>query len=397
MRAVACIASSEVRSKRVEEEEESSCNLIECGQVFAVAKALIDGIKTSLVVDVSSQLIRLMNNIEARHEDYDCRKTDLNRSSVSLKYKRVSIKKRESSVLLVNKPQGSLASHLDWMPTICIDENVYTVDEKIMACGQECSAKTYTMMGDDTVEGHGMVSYLEIYQERIRDLLVPFKVDPQAVRAEWQSCLDSGASRCGSVKSDRNWLESSDDTASYLSFGAGTLKSWKDKRAPSVCFDNPSTKEYLKLREHPVSGPYVKGLSWKDGYTWEDMEQIRLEGAARRTLGATPTNKCSDRGHTLFTMRIVKAWFMTPVSQRNCTNEYRESLISNFNVTVDYTHLKICQFRFSDRNSEFLTKLVEISNKFVVVQVSRYKEQRGRSPHVSFANLVDLAATIVIQ
>lgn len=27
-----------------------------------------------------------------------------------------------------------------------------------MACGQECSAKTYTMMGDDTVEGHGMVS-----------------------------------------------------------------------------------------------------------------------------------------------------------------------------------------------------------------------------------------------
>ncbi|OAE33123.1 hypothetical protein AXG93_4509s1040 [Marchantia polymorpha subsp. ruderalis] len=175
------------------------------------------------------------------------------------------------------------------MPTICIDENVYTVDEKIMACGQECSAKTYTMMGDDTVEGHGMVSYLEIYQERIRDLLVPFKVDPQAVRAEWQSCLDSGASRCGSVKSDRNWLESSDDTASYLSFGAGTLKSWKDKRAPSVCFDNPSTKEYLKLREHPVSGPYVKGLSWKDGYTWEDMEQISsaLTYLLRDSLGGT--------------------------------------------------------------------------------------------------------------
>lgn len=229
------------------------------------------------------------------------------------------------------------------------------------------------------------VSYLEIYQERIRDLLVPFKVDPQAVRAEWHCCLDSGASRCGSVKSDRNWLESSDDnvyeesmdgdTASYLSFGAGTLKSWKDKRAPSVCFDNPSTKkEYLKLREHPVSGPYVEGLSWKDVYTWEDMEQIMLEGAARRTLGATPTNKCSNRGHTLFTMRIVKAWFMTPVSQINCANEYRESLISKtLNVTVDYRHLIICQFRFSDRNSELLTKLVEISNKFVVVQLSKYK------------------------
>ncbi|BBN12533.1 hypothetical protein MPTK1_5g20930 [Marchantia polymorpha subsp. ruderalis] len=242
----------------------------------------------------------------------------------------------------------------------CLEYALDGYNTTIMAYGQACSGKTYTMMGDDTVEGRGMmprfaedlmhqistefkneylvqVSYLEIYQERIRDLLVPFKVDPQAVRAEWQCCLDSGASRCGSVKSDRNWLESSDDnvyeesmdgdTASYLSFGAGTLKSWKDKRAPSVWFDNPSTKkEYLKLREHPVSGPYVEGLSWKDVYTWEDMEQIMLEGAARRTLGATPTNKCSNRGHTLFTMRIVK-------------------------------------------------------------------EQRGRSPHVSFVNLVDLAGT----
>ncbi|KAL2631384.1 hypothetical protein R1flu_016070 [Riccia fluitans] len=107
---------------------------------------------------------------------------------------------------------------------------------------------------------------------------------------------------------DENLYEESvdvDDSASYLSFGTCTSAS---KHAPSVCFDYASrkkSKETLKIREHPTIGPYVDRLEWKDIYSWGDMEQVISEGARRRTLGPTPSNRFSNRGHTIFTMRLL--------------------------------------------------------------------------------------------
>ncbi|KAL3689220.1 hypothetical protein R1sor_015529 [Riccia sorocarpa] len=219
----------------------------------------------------------------------------------------------------------------------CLECTLDGYNTTIVSYGQAGSGKTYTMMGDDTDEGRGImprlaeelmnqintefgdefsvkVSYLEIYQQRIRDLLAPPKVDPENTRAEWQSRPDS---RCGSRNGERRWRDSldehlydetvDDDTASYLSFGTCTTT----RRAPSVCFDYPPAKNFkdsLKVREHPVKGPYVEGLEWKDVYSWDDMEQIISEGSSRRTQGPSRSNKFSSRGHTVFSIRLYKAW-----------------------------------------------------------------------------------------
>ncbi|XP_032882178.1 kinesin-like protein KIF16B isoform X2 [Amblyraja radiata] len=139
----------------------------------------------------------------------------------------------------------------------------------IFAYGQTGSGKSYTMMGNpedvglipricqglyDRIAGKSNwneasfrteVSYLEIYNERVRDLL--------------------------RRKSTKNYN--------------------------------------LRVREHPKEGPYVEDLSKHLVQNYSDVEELMEAGNVNRTTAATEMNDVSSRSHAIFTINFTQAKF----------------------------------------------------------------------------------------
>lgn len=131
----------------------------------------------------------------------------------------------------------------------------------IFAYGQTGAGKSYTMMGKPEPEQHGIipqlcedlfarvssnkspdlsysveVSYMEIYCERVRDLL------------------------------------------------------------------SPKSKGNLRVREHPIMGPYVEDLSKLAVTSYDDIADLMDCGNKARTVAATNMNETSSRSHAVFTI-----------------------------------------------------------------------------------------------
>ncbi|XP_051647920.1 stAR-related lipid transfer protein 9 isoform X1 [Manacus candei] len=137
----------------------------------------------------------------------------------------------------------------------------------LFAYGQTGSGKTYTMMGtpasigltpriceglfsrkedysDQTASCRVKVSFLEIYNERVRDLL---------------------------KQSDRK---------------------------------KPYT---LRVREHPETGPYVQGLTHHLVTDYKQVVKLLEEGIAKRITAATHIHSASSRSHAIFTIHYTQA------------------------------------------------------------------------------------------
>ncbi|XP_038962737.1 stAR-related lipid transfer protein 9 isoform X2 [Rattus norvegicus] len=137
----------------------------------------------------------------------------------------------------------------------------------LFAYGQTGSGKTYTMLGTPASVGltpricEGLfireddcasmpysrsikVSFLEIYNERVRDL-----------------------------------LKQSNQNKSYT----------------------------LRVREHPEMGPYVQGLSQHAVTSYQQVLQLLEEGIANRITAATHVHEASSRSHAIFTIHCTQA------------------------------------------------------------------------------------------
>ncbi|KAK3871433.1 hypothetical protein Pcinc_023420 [Petrolisthes cinctipes] len=149
----------------------------------------------------------------------------------------------------------------------------------VFAYGQTGSGKTFTMMGSQNnpglipricealfssmAEGREAgttykveVSYLEIYNERVKDLLRP---------------------------------------------GAN------------------NTTHSLRVREHPKLGPYVQDLSNHIVHQYPDIQELMVRGNAQRTTASTHMNDTSSRSHAIFTVTFIQAKLLsdTPLETRS--------------------------------------------------------------------------------
>lgn len=77
---------------------------------------------------------------------------------------------------------------------------------------------------------------------------------------------------------------------------------------PTVLEEAPPVRKqnFLKIREHPITGPFVEGLLWQDVCTWYDMETLMKQGSTSRTTAATDMNEQSSRSHAVFSIRLTK-------------------------------------------------------------------------------------------
>ncbi|KAI9282222.1 hypothetical protein BY458DRAFT_169048 [Sporodiniella umbellata] len=69
---------------------------------------------------------------------------------------------------------------------------------------------------------------------------------------------------------------------------------------------NPTNKANLKVREHPVLGPYVQDLSRLAVGSFENIDQLMDEGNKARTVAATQMNATSSRSHAVFTIFVTQ-------------------------------------------------------------------------------------------
>ncbi|KAM0788929.1 hypothetical protein ACM66B_003005 [Microbotryomycetes sp. NB124-2] len=69
---------------------------------------------------------------------------------------------------------------------------------------------------------------------------------------------------------------------------------------------NPGNKGNLKVREHPIFGPYVESLSKLAVQSFEDIEALMDEGTKARTVAATNMNETSSRSHAIFTVLLTQ-------------------------------------------------------------------------------------------
>ncbi|XP_073393222.1 uncharacterized protein [Physcomitrium patens] len=242
----------------------------------------------------------------------------------------------------------------------CIEHALDGLNTTILAYGHTGSGKTYTMLGDSSYQGRGImprlsselmtriaekreqgedikaeVCYFEIYNERIRDLLVADK-SPEEKQSEPEISVKGRTSMTrtgslGDLKQARGskqglGLKHVPSSGSLSDFKRGSptqlvqqsppkevlgvqrgskrMPNWKSFQAAQTDF--AKEQQYLKVREHPVNGPYVEGLMWKNVETWMDIKTFLKYGSALRTTHTTDANAHSSRSHALFTIRITK-------------------------------------------------------------------------------------------
>ncbi|XP_014468843.1 PREDICTED: kinesin-like protein unc-104 isoform X11 [Dinoponera quadriceps] len=65
---------------------------------------------------------------------------------------------------------------------------------------------------------------------------------------------------------------------------------------------NPKNRGNLRVREHPLLGPYVEDLSKLAVMSYEDIHDLIDEGNKARTVAATNMNETSSRSHAVFTI-----------------------------------------------------------------------------------------------
>ncbi|EZA56695.1 Kinesin-like protein [Ooceraea biroi] len=136
----------------------------------------------------------------------------------------------------------------------------------VFAYGQTGSGKTFTMMG--TPESQGLIP-------RICKTLF----------ARMAAGKESGAS----YRTEVSFLEI------------------YNERVRDLLRLDQSQSHSLRVREHPTGGPYVQDLSCHLVYDYSDIQECMVRGNTHRTTASTMMNDVSSRSHAIFTITFVQA------------------------------------------------------------------------------------------
>ncbi|KAG7397384.1 hypothetical protein PHYBOEH_000792 [Phytophthora boehmeriae] len=179
----------------------------------------------------------------------------------------------------------------------------------MLAYGQTGSGKTHTMVGDKSPSGKGVIPrvcealFREIDARRDRDE----EGDKEDVK---RTIYSAQVSYCEIYKEKVNDLLDNDAVK---------------KRPPSISSMTPNASDEtttprrtLKVREHPVTGPFVEGLSSRSVTSYADIAEEMLAGEKLRTVASTLMNSVSSRSHAVFTITFTQTTF-DPTSQ--CAND----------------------------------------------------------------------------
>lgn len=189
----------------------------------------------------------------------------------------------------------------------------------MLAYGQTGSGKTHTMVGDKTPGGKGVIPrvcealFREIDARRDKESTLSGEDGELDVK---RTIYSAHVSYCEIYKEKVNDLLDTEGNAASEkrrpSFTTQTMSGDSDMSAIGT------GRRTLKVREHPVTGPFVEGLSIRSVTSYADIAEEMLAGEKLRTVAATLMNSVSSRSHAVFTITFTQTTF-DPVSQ--CAND----------------------------------------------------------------------------
>ncbi|CAN0222945.1 unnamed protein product, partial [Ectocarpus sp. 12 AP-2014] len=174
-----------------------------------------------------------------------------------------------------------------------------SLEDESFPAARLSSLATAAARGGDAIGGSGPlatntqfsveVSYLEIYNESLRDLFNPAtSFVPDGTGGGLREQSSAGAN------------------GGFIGSGSG-----------------------LRLREDPRLGTYVEGLTSIAVSSWEEMSQLLTYGGTERTVAATNANDWSSRSHAVFTLTFRQT--SEELSPTGCSYESWEAC-SNVNL-----------------------------------------------------------------
>ncbi|XP_066947752.1 LOW QUALITY PROTEIN: kinesin-like protein KIF14 [Macrobrachium rosenbergii] len=159
----------------------------------------------------------------------------------------------------------------------------------LFAYGQTGSGKSYTMLGDGTLDEpdmptlHQWASYLG------------FAGNCLTVPSTFTLGIHPKISCPCLVEIEISYFEIYNERIyDLLSAGGGNRCSAGDHR------------EALRVREHPENGPYVEGVACHLVSSYDDLQTWLLLGNKERSIAATGMNDKSSRSHAVFTIKLTQ-------------------------------------------------------------------------------------------
>ena len=210
-------------------------------------------------------------------------------------------------------PQG--ASHAGIIPRLC--DGLFTRIKEARAAATLASAAAAATVGDDhaRTEDHYsvLISYCEIYCERVRDLLVADITEENSSTLSGNSASAAAAPRSRPLGRGQRGDPRGSAAARRTTFSvSGDFSGNRN---------SPLSPPSLRVREHPTQGVFVEGLRDVAVSSYEEVERLLVAGSLVRAVAATRANAASSRSHALFsiTLRTRRADVRTGVvvSERN--------------------------------------------------------------------------------
>ncbi|GJQ84693.1 kinesin-3C [Trypoxylus dichotomus] len=99
---------------------------------------------------------------------------------------------------------------------------------------------------------------------------------------------------------------------------------YNEKIHDLLAYNVSSSKTALKVREHPVWGPYVVDLSVHCVSTYEEMREWLIMGNKNRITAATLMNEKSSRSHSIFSIELNLS---EKSDENSCSRRSKVSLI----------------------------------------------------------------------
>jgi kinesin family protein 5 len=161
----------------------------------------------------------------------------------------------------VYQPGSSQAAVFDFVGKSIIEDVIGGYNGTVLAYGQTGTGKTYTMMGDD------------FYNGELKG------ITPRAASQIFET------------------VSRSDAETEYI-FKCSMLEIYKEKLRDLL---NPDPTS-LRIKECPVKGIYVQGLTEVCVTSEEEMMEVISLGEQMRTVAMTKLNPMSSRSHQLFVM-----------------------------------------------------------------------------------------------
>ncbi|GAB1860942.1 Kinesin-like protein unc-104 [Camponotus japonicus] len=137
---------------------------------------------------------------------------------------------------------------------------------------------------------------------------------------------------------------------------------------------NPKNRGNLRVREHPLFGPYVEDLSKLAVLSYQDIHDLIDEGNKARTVAATNMNETSSRSHAVFTIFFTQ-------QQQDCATGLMTEKVSKISLVdlagserADSTGAKGTRLKEGANINKSLTTLGKVISALAEIATKKKKK-----------------------